>query len=156
MTPAPQSPDDPAAVRSPVRMGAYVVAVVFLLVGILGFVPGFTTNLDELSFAGHESNALLFDVFAVSVLHNVIHLLFGVVGLMMARGARKARIYLIAGGAIYLALFIYGLIIDYDSEANVVPLNDAANWLHLGLGVGMILLGLLPGWGVRGRRGAER
>jgi len=31
------------------------------------------------------------------------------------------------------------------SSANFVPLNEADDWLHLGLGVGMILLGLLLG-----------
>jgi hypothetical protein len=150
MTPAPQTPSDPAPVRSPVRMGAYLVAVVFLLVGILGFVPGATTDLGEIEFAGPDSDAMLFGIFAVSVLHNLVHLLFGVVGLLLARTARLARVYLIGGGVVYLALFIYGLVVDYEDDANFVPLNDAANWLHLGLGVGMILLGLLPGTPVRG------
>lgn len=47
------------------------------------------------------------------------------------------------GGVIYLVLWIYGLVIDHQSAANFVPLNTADNWLHLGLAVGMILLGLL-------------
>jgi hypothetical protein len=40
-------------------------------------------------------------------------------------------------------LWVYGLAIDHDTDANFVPLNDADNWLHLGLGAGMVLLGLL-------------
>jgi len=31
------------------------------------------------------------------------------------------------------------------SSANFVPLNAADNWLHLGLGIGMIALGMLLG-----------
>ena len=50
---------------------------------------------------------------------------------------------LVGGGAIYLVLWIYGLIVDKDSDANFVPLNSADDWLHFGLGVAMIALGLL-------------
>ena len=77
----------------------------------------------------------------MSILHNIVHLLFGVVGLAAARTAAAARSYLIVGGVIYLVLWIYGLIIDKSSGANFVPVNNADNWLHLVLGVGMIALG---------------
>ncbi len=122
---------------------AAVVGAVFLLVGILGFIPGVTTDFDDMMIAGHESGAQLLGVFAVSVLHNVVHLLFGVAGLLLARSETTARTYLIAGGAVYLLLFAYGLVVDHGSDANFVPLNDPDDWLHLGLGVGMIGLGLL-------------
>jgi hypothetical protein len=126
----------------PVRLAATVVAAVFLLVGILGFVPGITTEYDGMTFAGHESTAMLLGVFHVSILHNIVHLLFGVVGLVMARTIPGASAYLIGGGAVYALLFIYGLVIDHDSAANFVPLNSADNWLHLLLAVGMIGLGV--------------
>jgi 4-hydroxybenzoate polyprenyltransferase len=119
-----------------------VVAAVFLLVGLLGFIPGITTDYEGITFAGHESTAMLLGIFHVSILHNIVHLLFGVVGLVMARTVAGARGFLIGGGVIYLVLWIYGLIIDHDSAANFVPVNTADNWLHLLLGVGMISLGL--------------
>jgi 4-hydroxybenzoate polyprenyltransferase len=126
----------------PARLAAMVVAAVFLLVGILGFIPGATTDYDGMTFAGHESTAMLFGVFHVSILHNIVHLLFGIVGLVMARTAAGARSFLIGGGVVYLVLWLYGLVIDHDSAANFVPLNGADNWLHLVLGVGMAGLGL--------------
>ncbi|MEV7043423.1 DUF4383 domain-containing protein [Amycolatopsis sp. NPDC051061] len=129
--------------RTPVQVAAGVVSVVFLLVGVLGFVPGVTTDYDQLSFAGHDSMAMLLGVFMVSVLHNIVHLLFGVVGLAAARTARGAKLFLVVGGVVYLVLWLYGLLIDHGSDANFVPVNTADNWLHLGLGVGMIALGLL-------------
>ncbi|PRY54199.1 DUF4383 domain-containing protein [Glycomyces artemisiae] len=129
--------------RTPVQVVTMVVAVVFLLVGVLGFVPGITTGFDTMTFAGHHSDALLLGVFEVSALHNIVHLLFGVVGLLMARTASGAVTYLVIGGAIYFVLWIYGLLIDLDSAANFVPLNDADNWLHLILAVGMIGLGAI-------------
>jgi hypothetical protein len=51
---------------------------------------------------------------------------------------------------IYLVLAIYGAVIDHHSSANFVPVNAADNWLHLGLGIGMIGLGMV---GLRARPG---
>jgi hypothetical protein len=129
--------------RSPVQLAALVVGVVFLLVGVLGFIPGATTDLDGIQFAGHQSDAMLLGVFEVSILHNIVHLLFGVAGVVLARTWAGARNYLIGGGAVYLVLWLYGMLIAHDSEANFVPLNAADNWLHLVLGLGMIALGFL-------------
>ncbi|OBG89032.1 hypothetical protein A5698_23780 [Mycobacterium sp. E136] len=139
-------PSGPAAATrygAPVQKAALAVGAVFLLVGVLGFIPGITTNYDTMTFAGHHSEAQLLGVFNVSVLHNLVHLLFGVAGVAMARSFGNARNYLIGGGVIYLLLFLYGLIVDHDSSANFVPLNTADNWLHLVLAVGMIALGVL-------------
>ncbi|MFF3737135.1 DUF4383 domain-containing protein [Streptomyces sp. NPDC002566] len=124
------------------QQAALVVGAV-LLVGVLGFIPGITTNYDTMEFAAHHSEAQLLGIFQVSVLHNLVHLAFGVAGLALARTAAPARLYLLAGGAIYLLLRLYGLIIDHDSAANFVPVNTADNWLHLVLGLGMIALGAL-------------
>jgi 4-hydroxybenzoate polyprenyltransferase len=121
------------------------VGVVFLAVGILGFIPGITTHYDQLTFAGHESEAALLGIFNVSILHNLVHLAFGVAGIALARTFNGARSYLIGGGVVYLLLFIYGLLIDHDSSANFVPVNDADNWLHLVLAIGMIALGVALG-----------
>jgi hypothetical protein len=128
-----------------VQQAALLVGAVFLLVGVLGFIPGITTDYDSLEFASHDSEAKLLGVFQVSVLHNLVHVLFGLAGLTMARTAPAARSYLVVGGLIYLALWLYGLFIDHDSSANFIPVNTADNWLHFALGVGMVALGLLLG-----------
>lgn len=122
---------------------AAAVGGVFLLVGILGFIPGVTTDHDTMTFAEHHSDAKLLGIFEVSVLHNIVHLLFGVAGLAAARAARLVSPYLFGSAAIYLVLTIYGVVIDKDSSANFVPVNSADNWLHLGLAAGMAALGLV-------------
>lgn len=136
------------SVRTPIQKASLIVGVVFLLVGIAGFIPGVTTNYDTLEFAGHHSGAMLLGVFNVSILHNLVHLAFGIAGVAMARTAGGARAFLIGGGAVYLVLWIYGLLIDSTSDANFVPVNDADNWLHLVLAIGMIGLGVALGRGL--------
>jgi hypothetical protein len=128
--------------RSTLRTAALLVGAVFLLVGVLGFVPGITSHYGDLGGAGPNSDAKLLGVFQVSVLHNIVHVLFGIAGVVMSRTNAGSRLYLIGGGVIYLVLWLYGLVIDKNSDANFVPLNSADDWLHFVLGVGMIGLGV--------------
>jgi len=131
--------------RSTVQSAALLVGIVFLAVGILGFVPGITTHYGDLSFAGHDSGAKLLGIFQTSILQNIIHLLFGLAGIAMARSWEGARTYLIGGGVIYLVLFVYGLFAHGNTSANFVPVNSADNVLHVALGVGMGALGFVLG-----------
>ena len=126
-----------------VRTAAMAVGAVFLLVGVLGFIPGITSDYDTLVFAGHTSDAKLVGIFQVSILHNIVHLLFGVIGLALARRTDSAISYLIGGGVVYLVLWVYGLVTHDTSTANFVPVNTADDWLHFVLGLGMIALGVL-------------
>ena len=136
--------------RTPVQTLALLMGVVFLLVGVLGFVPGITTHFGDLSFAGEDSRSKLLGVFQVSVLHNIVHLLFGVAGLAMARTWATARTYMIGGGVVYLALWILGVV----GGADWIPANTADNWLHFVLGVGMVGAGFLLGRQVMTRTSA--
>ena len=147
------SSSTPARTRHPAQIAALAVSVVFLLVGVLGFIPGVTTDFSELGFAGPQSEAMLLGLFQVSILHNIVHLLYGVVGLLLARSWSGARVFLIVGGLVYGVLWLYGLLVGHESSANFVPLNTADNWLHFALFVAMVALGFLLG---RERRGGLR
>ncbi len=125
--------------RAPVQPAAALVGAVFVLVGALGFSPGVTTHSSALGFAGHGSGAKLVGLFQVSILHNMLHLVFGLVGIALARTAPGARTYLTGGGTVYLALWVLGIL----GAGDWIPLNTADNWLHLALGVGMIALGVV-------------
>ncbi|MBA3412684.1 MAG: DUF4383 domain-containing protein [Actinobacteria bacterium] len=109
----------------------------FLLAGILGFIPGITTNFDDIKFAGNDSDAELLGLFQVSILHNIVHLLFGV-GILMSRTWESARTYLLGSGIIYVVLLIYGLLVKQESDANFVPMNNGDDWLHLSLALGLL------------------
>jgi hypothetical protein len=129
--------------RTLVQQVAMLYGIVFLLVGILGFIPGITSNYDDMSFAGKDSGAELLGIFQVSILHNIVHIAFGIAGLALARTWEGARTFMIGGGVIYLVLWIYGLIVSDTSGGNFVPMNTADDWLHFTLGVTMIGLGVL-------------
>ena len=134
--------------RSPIQSAAVLVGIVFLVVGILGFIPGVTSNYDELRFAGHDSDAQLLGIFDISVLMNVVHLLFGIAGIALARTMEGARTYLVGGGLVYLVLFVYGAIWHGETGSNWIPVNWADNILHLALGVGMTAAGIVLSRGV--------
>src|SRR5699024_5655763 len=106
-------------------------------------VPGITQNLDTIMFAGHHSEAALLGLFQVSVLHNVVHLLFGVVGLLGFRSRGLAKAYLIVGGIVYAVLWIYGLGVPMAAMGNFVPPDAADERPHLVLPVAMLTPGIV-------------
>jgi Domain of unknown function (DUF4383) len=131
---------------STVNAAALLVGAVFLIVGVLGFIPGITSHYGQLEFAGHTSDAKLLGLFEVSILHNIVHILFGLAGLAAGRSTSlSAQRFLIGGGVVYLLLWVYGLAVGKEDKANFVPVNTADNWLHLALGAGMIVLGVTLG-----------
>lgn len=128
---------------------ALVVAFVFLIIGVLGFVPGLTSNYSTILRVGTDSHAYLLGFFQVSLVHNAVHLAFGVAGVFAARRLLWSRVYLAGGGSLYLGLAVYGMLIDHHSAANILPVNNADNWLHVTLGVVMLLLAVDPRGGQR-------
>jgi hypothetical protein len=110
--------------RSVPQWLALATGAVFTVVGLAGFaVTGFE------GWTAHDPDQTLLG-FAVNPLHNVVHLLIGVVGLWLARSERSARTYgwLLAVG--YGIALVYGLLVSGDAEGNVLNINAADNGLH--------------------------
>lgn len=139
------TPKHPKRKESPAGIAAIVYGIVFLIVGIAGFIPGLTSDIGSMSFGGHHSEAMLLGIFQVSILHNIVHLLYGILGLALSRRHGAARAYLLIGGVVYLVLWIYGLAVNKESMANFVPLNSGDDWLHFVLGVTMVGLAIIFG-----------
>ena len=128
--------------RTDVQRAAFVFGIVLLAVGILGFIPGITSDYDRLT-TFDDVGAKLLGIFGTNILENIVHLLYGVAGLAAAASWAASKNYFIWGGVIYLVVWLYGLLIDLDSSANFLGVNAAANWLHFLLGVVMIAAGYL-------------
>jgi hypothetical protein len=98
--------------RPLVQLLAVLTAVVLLVLGILGLLAG-------------------------AKLFGIVDLGLAVAGLVLARTAETARAFLVVGGVVYLALWVLGIV----AGPHWIPAGPGDNWLHFGLGVGMIGLG---------------
>ncbi len=125
--------------RHPAQWLTLTIGVVYTLVGVAGFA---VTGFD--GFASPEGELLL-GVFEVNPLHNIVHLIIGLAGIALWNDLGRARTYgwLLAIG--YGATFVYGLVVAGSSgEENVLALNQADNWLHLGSALAGLVIALWP------------
>lgn len=128
-----------------IQQGALAVGWFFLLIGVMGFVPAFTPGFSGITFAGSDTTAELFGVFQVTVLANLIHLGYGVIGLITAWTVRSSARFLLYGGAFFVLLGLYGFIVEETAPANFMPTNWPVDLLYVCLGAIVIALGrLLP------------
>lgn len=97
---------------------AKVFGVVFLLIGILGFVPGITTD-------GH-----LLGIFHVDMLHNIIHILTGIIAFLVMGSASKSQMYFKVFGIVYLIVAVAGFV-QGTTVLGLIGVNMADNILHI-------------------------
>lgn len=116
-----------------VRHFAVVYGVVFLLVGIAGFIPTFLTPMgaEHPDLAVTEGAGMLFGLFPVNILHNIVHLLFGVWGLAASRSVRGSVTYARSVAVIYALFVVMGLLPVLDTVFGLVPLWGHDIWLHV-------------------------
>ena len=130
--------------RTDVQNVGMGVGIVLIVVGILGFIPGITTQYNSLAIIGPNSTALFLGVFQVSILLNILQALIGTVGLVMSRNnPMGARNFLMGFGLLYIVLSVYGLIVGVDSAANFLSLNLMDIWAFMIIGVAMVGAGWL-------------
>jgi hypothetical protein len=123
--------------RSPAQQYALIFGAVLTIAGIIGFFynSDFTSNKAVRDAA--------FGVFDVNGWHNVVHILTGVLGLIVAASYSSARVYAFVLGVIYVVVAIWGFIIgDHDSILSIIPVNAPDNVLHLLIGVTGIAAGM--------------
>lgn len=117
-----------------VQRMAQIFGVVFILVAILGFVAS-GTSMD----ADPETAAKVLGLFPVNLLHNIVHLLFGIWGLAASRSFEGSVSYGKIGGVIYLVLAVLGVVAP--DGFGMVPLGGHDIWLHVVLGVALAAAG---------------
>jgi hypothetical protein len=111
-----------------VQRVALIFGVVFTLVAVLGFVTTGMTMDAEM-----ETAPKLLGLFPVNVLHNVVHLLFGVWGLAASRTFAASRSYAQIAGVIYIVLAVLGFVAP--TTFGLIPIGGNDIWLHALLGV---------------------
>jgi hypothetical protein len=117
------------------RTFAMIFGIVFLIVGAGGFIP----QLTMMDHAGHAADADVtmktmfgyeLGLFPVNVLHNIVHLLFGIWGILAARSLGGARTYFRAVAIIYALLTVMGLVPSMNTTFGMIPLYGNDVWLH--------------------------
>src|SRR5687767_10350070 len=115
---------------------AAVFGVVFILVAIAGFIaPGGMT----MQPTDPATSAQALGMFPVNLLHNCVHLLFGLWGLAASRGYGASVLYARIGGVAYLLLAVIGFFMP--ELPGLMPIGGYDVWLHLVLGVALAAVG---------------
>jgi hypothetical protein len=115
------------------RRIALILGILFLLVGIAGFIPGLTQPHSHPDVMVTAGLGLLLGLFPVNVIHNAAHLLFGVWGLMASRSDSGARGYGKVVAIAYALLAVMGLIsaMRLYTAFGFTPLYGHDIWLHV-------------------------
>ena len=127
-----------------IRTFALLYGIVFLLVGIAGFVPGLVTAHPGMPpLVVDEGAGALFGLFPVNILHNIVHIAFGVWGLAVYRNAGAATTYARSVAIIYALFTIMGLLPALNTTFGLVPLHGNDVWLHAVLAAGAAYFGFV-------------
>lgn len=128
----------------PAQVLAALVAVVFLVFGIVGF-----TRTGFGDFTGHHNAG--FWRFSANPMNNLVHVVTGLLGLALAFGSGRARVF---GWLLFLGyglLFVWGLMIAgtitanlFANAGNPLDLTSSDNWLHLGIAALGLVIAVLP------------
>ena len=114
---------------------ATVFGIVFLLVGLLGFFAA-PPPVGAPPLTMDHGHGLALGLFPINTLHNIVHLLFGALGLMAAGGAvMSARGYFQFLALAYGALAILGAIPATQTTFGLIPIYGNDIWLHALLAV---------------------
>jgi fumarate reductase subunit D len=117
---------------------ALVIGVVYLLVGLAGFL---VTGFDGFTEHDHSQNLL---GFAVNPLHNIVHILIGVLGIAMWKRSDSARTFGWILFVVYGLTFVYGLIVANNEDLNFLNINGADNVLHILSALAGLAIALWP------------
>lgn len=117
-----------------VQRVSQVFGIVFILVALVGFVASGGSMESDVEQAPHALG-----LFPVNLLHNLVHLAFGVWGLAASRSWGAAKTYCQASGVIYLVLAVLGFVIP--ETFGLMPIGGNDIWLHVLLGVVLAYFG---------------
>ncbi len=127
------------------RRFALIVGIVYLVIGIAGFIPGLVQGQDYPDLAVDAGSGALLGLFPVNVVHHLVHLLIGVLGIAAYRAFDSARLYARGLAIVYGVLAVMGLIsaANLHTMFGLTPLFSHDVWLH----AGTALIAAYFGWG---------
>jgi len=115
-----------------VRQFAMVFGVIYLLVGILGFIPGINQMAQLPGVTVDMAEGRLLGLFPVNAMHNLVHILIGIWGIASSRSYDGAIGFARGLTIVYVILAIAGLIPGLNTLFGLAPLYSHDIWLHAG------------------------
>lgn len=116
------------------RTFALLFGIVFLAVGVAGFIPGLVHSpAGDHDVTMDQNYGDLLGIFPVNLLHNAVHILFGLWGLAASRSLAGSVSYARAVAIIYAVLTVMGLVESLNTTFGYIPIYGNDVWLHAAL-----------------------
>ena len=132
------------------RLFALVVGLVFLALGVCGFVPALVVApTDYLPPGLAAGSGLLFGLFQVNALRDLLHLFFGVWGVVVWRVTAASRAYARAVAIVFSALTLIGVLPGLAGLLSALPVEGHDVWLDALLAAVASAVGFVPWWTMR-------
>jgi Domain of unknown function (DUF4383) len=125
-----------SSMNTTIQKLAAVFGVVFILVAIVGFIAPGGMAMQPTDPA---TAAKALGVFPVNLLHNIVHLLFGLWGLAVSRSWAGSKSYFTTAGIIYALLTVIAFVSP--TGFGLVPLGGSDIGLHAVLAIVMLAIG---------------
>jgi Domain of unknown function (DUF4383) len=136
------------------RRFALIWGILFLVIFASGVIPGMLQPPDaaDPNMAMDQMYGRALGLFPVNLLHDGVHLIFGIWGIIAYRSFDAARTYARATAIIYAVFVIMGLVPGLNTTFGLVPLFSHDVWLHVILAAGAAYFGFVH----RDRQAAAR
>lgn len=125
------------------RYFALILGLFYLLIGVMGLIPGLITPTDHPGVAVDVLHGDLLGIFPVNIVHTLVHLVVGLWGVVAYRSFDASRSFAKVIGILFLVLFLMGLIPGLNTLFGMAPLMGADVWLHLFTGLLGVVFGFL-------------
>jgi hypothetical protein len=112
------------------RYFALIMGIIFLVIGIAGFIPALVTPAPTEGMAVDAMHGRLFGLFPINALHNLFHAAFGIWGIAAYRSFTGARTFAKVTAVVYAVLLVMGFIPVLNTTFGLVPLYSHDIWLH--------------------------
>ena len=115
------------------RNFAMIWGIVFLGIAATGLIPGLLQepHANDPNLAVDAMHGRALGLFPVNILHTLVHLLFGIWGIMASRRLDSARTYARITAVVYIVFVVMGLVPGLDTTFGLVPLHSNDVWLHV-------------------------
>ncbi|MBD0335981.1 MAG: DUF4383 domain-containing protein [Cyanobacteria bacterium Co-bin13] len=132
----------------PAQLFALIVGVLYLGIGVMGFVPGLVSHSATMpgyveAVGSHGGFGYLLGLFPINTAHNIVHLLVGVVGILTSIALDSARYFSGLLAVFYGLLTIMGLIPVANTTFGLIPIYGNDVWLHAGTTLLAIYFGFI-------------